>query len=177
MSSYYRAVTGRVPGSPSPPHGEAAGRGVRPPGPSSAADRQTDRRPRLLELPFLSARSMSSTWDSTYMSPLLFPHPVSSRAPCLFNFGSSSLSNRGNARLITAEQQVHRATEPAPRMLHFVFQEALSPRPETTPAPLPRRSTRTRLPSSVRSSDRASSPGASRTPPGVEMLSTRVKGL
>ena len=51
----------------------------------------------------------------------------------LFNFGSSSLGNGEHSHLITAEQQVHRATEPAPRDAPFHFQEALCPCLETAP--------------------------------------------
>lgn len=77
MSSYFRACTGR----PSPPHGEAAGPGARPLGPSFQG-----RCLLLLALPFLSTQSMSTTWNSTDTFPLLFPHPVSSRALSLSLF-------------------------------------------------------------------------------------------
>lgn len=168
MSSYLTAGDGH----PFPTHGEASGSGVRPLGPSFRG-----RCLRLRALPFLSTQSMSTTWNSTDTFPWLFPHPVSSRALALslFNFGSSSLGNGENAHLVTAKQQVRRATELAPRDAPFHFREALCPCPETAPC------TRCRAREPAAPSLGAPQIGLSRSLPdlslGVEMLRTRARGL
>lgn len=169
MSSYLTAGTGH----PSPPHGEATGSGVRPPGPSFRG-----RCLRLRTLPFLSTPSMSTTRNSTDTFPLLLPHPphlARSLALSLFNFGSSSLGNGENAHLITAKQQVRRATEPAPRDAPFHFREALCPCPEAAPC------TCCRARELAAPSLGAPQIGLSRSLPdrslGVEMLRTRARGL
>lgn len=73
--------------------------------------------------------------ELTYMFLLAFP---SSCLISLFlNFGSSSLGNRRNAQLITAQEQMCRATEPAPWAVPFSSQENLPPWGEITPFHLP----------------------------------------